>query len=141
MDIFFIIKKLWREICLLIFVLLACTCAGAYANVSQEEFPDNQFKDIVDTLGCYENEWKLDEIDNRIYIKSEAILLAKNQMYLVVDQIFIPLSDLHCDETGYFLCAEGYFYWTCCKCNWKNSYTVFTCQNCKKESCRDRKKK
>lgn len=117
-------------------MLLGCT--GANANVSQAEFPDNEFENIVRTLQCYENEWKIDEIENRIYIKPEAILLAESQIYLIVDHFLIPLTDFHCDEVGYFLCAEGYFSWTCCHCQYDNSYLVYACQKCKKESCRKR---
>lgn len=116
----------------------ACVYTRTTADFSlqESEFDYNEIENVIWTLRQHENEWKSDEIGNRIYLKPQSICLTDNKIYLMVDTISIPLNSIHCDQNGYYLCIDFWgLGWECCKCGLGNGPAFKTCQYCGKKRC------
>lgn len=86
-------------------------------------------------MNHYQDEWIANEIDDRVYIKDEYILLNEDTFFILVSPYLIPVESVQYDSVGYFICHEGYCSWECCKCHHWNSKHQNSCQNCYKQRC------
>lgn len=101
-------------------------------NIYSEE---NKSVETIYILEAYQDDWKLDEIADRIYIKPEALNIVDNGIYLMVIDYAIPLETISVDDCGIYISSTnfGVFGWRCEFCQVLNPSLVNTCQNCGKE--------
>ena len=100
---------------------------------------DPSFEDIINAINLYQEDWKIAEIGERIYINPLAIVLQENQITLVVGPFQVPIPSLYCDSYGIYMdaemCMDGWLNWKCCKCLHFNSKHSNTCQKCFNPKC------
>jgi hypothetical protein len=95
----------------------------------------NEMQELNWMLDEYQDEWISEVIDDRIYIKNEAIALLEDNFFIFVDSNFLPMEGVEFDSVGHFICRQGFLSWTCCRCQTDNSYYVKCCQVCYNINC------
>jgi hypothetical protein len=97
----------------------------AYAN------SDICVDDNLYVLNECQSEWLAFETENKIYIKTEAIVLTNNSFYIVVGTSAAYLKNLYKDDFGYFV-FPAEVWWKCRYCGYLNGPDFNACQNCHK---------